>query len=371
MSKKLKAAIKKPFFWFLMLLPAGILLLFSGRYIPGFADGYSEYIYKPLGGFFGSITGLLPFSLMETGICALVFLLAYWIIRLVLKRKEGSEAVLKYAFSVLKAAVSVGISVFFLFCVFSGVNYYRDTFAENVGLETRKSSVFELYSLCEELLSDAEEYGAQIERSPDGTVNYPESDYKMAKKARAEFENFASQYDFMEMGFGNFGRPKPVFFSEVMAYLQISGVYSPYTFEANICTKGPDFLRGSTMMHEQAHLRGFMNEAEANFIAYLAGEQSSDLYFKYSSTCLGLLHSMNALYSADYESWYELRVQYPEYLSADMAAQNAYVAKYETPVAEISDKVNDTYLKLNDQEDGVRSYGKMVDLLLAYKRSEQ
>ena len=30
---------------------------------------------------------------------------------------------------------------------------------------------------------------------------------------------------------------------------------------------------------------------------------------------------------------------------------------------------NDTYLKLNDQQDGVRSYGKMVDLLLAYRRS--
>ena len=36
------------------------------------------------------------------------------------------------------------------------------------------------------------------------------------------------------------------------------------------------------MMHEQTHLRGFMNEAEANFVAYLACENSSDPYFEYS-----------------------------------------------------------------------------------------
>ena len=31
--------------------------------------------------------------------------------------------------------------------------------------------------------------------------------------------------------------------------------------------------------------------------------------------------------------------------------------------------VNDTYLKANGQTDGVRSYGRMVDLLLAYYRA--
>ena len=31
---------------------------------------------------------------------------------------------------------------------------------------------------------------------------------------------------------------------------------------------------------------------------------------------------------------------------------------------------NDTYLKANDQADGMRSYGRMVDLLLAEQRAE-
>lgn len=366
---KAKNALTKPFFWVMMLFPAGLLLCAAGRFIPGFANAYSDNIYKPLGGIFGSITGMLPFSLMEGAICALAGLSIYWLVRLAIKVKEGKKAVLGYAGFVLKFLCGTAAAVFFLFAVFSGVNYYRDSFSQKIGLSTEKYSAAELAALCEDLLREATEYGAQLEHAPEGYTVYGKSDYAMAQSARAAFEDFAAQYDFMQMGFGNFGRPKPVFFSEVMAHLQISGVYSPYTFEANVCTAGPDFLRGATMMHEQSHLRGFMNEAEANFIAYLAGVQSDDLFFKYSSTCLALLHSTNALYSADYEAWYNLRIRYPSYINADMAAQNAYIDAHSTPVAEISDKVNDTYLKLNDQKEGVKSYGKMVDLLLAYKKA--
>ncbi len=369
MKTKLKEFIKTPFFAFLMLLPISFSLLAAARFIPGFADGYYENVYKPLGGIFGSITGIVPISLMEAAIAAAVFLVVYWTVRLVLKAKNGKTAVLRYFCRVLKTAVSIACAVFFLFSVFSGTNYYRRGFAEKTGLEVRASSKEELYELCAFLLEEAAESGRDLLHDESGQTHFAPSDFQMAERAEEEFKKFAAGYDFMDMGFGSFGRPKPVIFSEVMAYLQISGVYSPYTFEANICTSGPDFLRGATMMHEQSHLRGFMNEAEANFIAYLACAKSENDYFRYSGTCLALLHSMNALYSADYESWKELRLSYPEYLDADMRAQNAYVDAHETKVAEVSDAVNDTYLKLNDQQDGVRSYGKMVDLLLAYRRT--
>ena len=41
-------------------------------------------------------------------------------------------------------------------------------------------------------------------------------------------------------------------------------------------------------------------------------------------------------------------------------------AKYDGAVAEVSNKVNDTYLKANGQEDGVESYDRMVDLIVGY-----
>ena len=39
--------------------------------------------------------------------------------------------------------------------------------------------------------------------------------------------------------------------------------------------------------------------------------------------------------------------------------------RFEGKTAEVSTKVNDTYLKAHSQTDGVLSYGRMVDLMLA------
>ena len=39
--------------------------------------------------------------------------------------------------------------------------------------------------------------------------------------------------------------------------------------------------------------------------------------------------------------------------------------------AEIHNKVNDAYLKANNQTDGVQSYGRMVDLLIAEYEKEK
>ena len=53
----------------------------------------------------------------------------------------------------------------------------------------------------------------------------------------------------------------------------------------------------------------------------------------------------------------------------DRAADRAYWAQFEdTKTNEFGEKMNDTYLKANDQKEGTKSYGAMVDLLLAEYR---
>ncbi len=367
---KTSKIIKSPYFWLILLLPVGSALYAAARFFPGFARWYSSVPYPALAGFFGSITGAVPFSLMELAIAAAVFFAVFWPVKAALAVKHGQKSARSAFSGVLLKILSVVSAVFFLFVIFCGINYYRPSFAESVGLDVHDSSVDELYALCSDLLESANSLSTELEHSSDGTTLYPESDYTMAKEARKAFEKLEEKYSFLAIGSSTFGTPKPVFFSFVMSYLQISGVYSPYTLEANVCTAGPDFLRGATMMHEQTHLRVFMIEAEANFVAYLACIESGDPYLEYSGTSLALLHSMNALYKADPERAMELRYQYCEALDADMRAQSSYVAAYDTKIGEISDSINDTYLKLNSQNDGVQSYGKMVDLLLALWREK-
>ena len=44
---------------------------------------------------------------------------------------------------------------------------------------------------------------------------------------------------------------------------------------------------------------------------------------------------------------------------------------YESPLKDISDQVNDTYLKTFSQESGIRSYGEVTDDLLAWYRMQE
>ncbi len=58
-------------------------------------------------------------------------------------------------------------------------------------------------------------------------------------------------------------------------------------------------------------------------------------------------------------------------LTGEMRAYNAFFAKYENNVAaKVSSKVNDTYLKSQGQQSGEKSYGLVVDLAVAYYKSE-
>ena len=54
----------------------------------------------------------------------------------------------------------------------------------------------------------------------------------------------------------------------------------------------------------------------------------------------------------------------------DRAYNSAYWKRFEGQLAEVSNKVNNTYLQANSQKDGVQSYGRMVDLLLADQRQK-
>ena len=109
-----------------------------------------------------------------------------------------------------------------------------------------------------------------------------------------------------------------------------------------------------------------MQEEEANFIAFLACIESERTDFQYSGYLSGWVYCMNALYRADYESWQEVRLLLNEAAEPDLSANTEFWDAYEGRISETADKINDTYLKVNGQADGVQSYSRMVDLIVAY-----
>ena len=171
---------------------------------------------------------------------------------------------------------------------------------------------------------------------------------------------------------GFYPKPKEVTVSWILSVQQLCGIYSPFTVEANFNGSMPDYNIPHTLCHELSHLKGFMREDEANFIGYLACLASDKQMFRYSGYLTGWVYAGNALARADWEAYRALYEQLCGQAKEDLAENNAFWDRYEGKVAEVSNQMNDVYLKANRQEDGVKSYGRMVDLMLEdYKQTRK
>ncbi len=255
---------------------------------------------------------------------------------------------------------------FFIFVTTCGLNYHRLEFAQTSGLQIRDSSAQELAALCLELSARANELRLDVGEDASGVMRLGSDFSDTAHKARDAFGMLAQEYAV----FPNYAIiPKPVINSRFMSHMQLTGEFTLFTFEANINKDAPDYSIPATMCHELAHTRGFMREDEANFIGYLACINSDSIEFQYSGVMLALIHASNRLYETDQALYRDVASTFSDGVRRDFADNNAYWAQFEGPVAEVSDAVNNAYLVMNHQSDGVKSYGRMVDLLLADYRS--
>jgi len=307
------------------------------------------------------VSSLFPFSLMEFGLIILIplslFFIIYSLVKLIKK---------KNAFLFIKAGINILCVISIIFGMFSfccGTNYYRYTFSQISGLKIEKSTDKELYSLCKSLALELNEVRKNLPEDENGIMKTSFENYSlMAKEASNSMKTLSKKYPTLEK---SYGKAKTVTFSRLMSYTNITGVFSSFTMECNVNVDQPDYNIASTMCHEISHIHGYMREDEANFISYLFFRESKNPEFLYSGLMLAFIYSNNALYSSNYELGKESFSLLSDKVKADIYDNSEYWKQFEGPVAEISETVNDTYLKANDLEDGTKSYGRVVDLLLA------
>lgn len=366
--KRIKNIIKTVFgykrLFIVILVPIAFILVFIAKSNTAFAEWYTVNIYRYISHFWNFISSLVPFSVAEIIVILLIPIILAYIIFTIIKivKKKGSRGKTAYK-SFLNVVCAISL-VFFLFITNFGICYYRNTFAETNGIEICESTVDELYNLCVSLAKNVSAVRAELSENDSGIMEL--SSLNEAKSEARKAMN--SLYEEYPTVFSGYSSTKSVMLSELMSYTQITGMFFPFTFEANVNIAVPEFSIPSTMCHELAHLRGYAREDEANFIAYLACINSDSAELQYSGYMLAFIHSINALYSSDKEKYYEVFSYLSEKAVTDLNANNEYWAKYETPVAEAASSLNDSYLKANSQDDGTKSYGRMVDLLLAHNK---
>ena len=165
---------------------------------------------------------------------------------------------------------------------------------------------------------------------------------------------------------GHYPFPKPILNTWILSVQQTTGVYSPFTVEANYNRDIAYYDIPFTICHELSHLRGYMQEEEANFIGVLATIGADDLYFNYSGYVSAWVYAGNALARIDSTAFAALYSRINARTRQDMLYNNAYWQQFEGKPAEAHEQLNDAYLKMQGQTSGVRSYGHVTDLMLEY-----
>lgn len=340
--------------WVIMVPVMVLLSLLSKRYPQVLETYYSSSLNKAFISLLSRFTGLVPVSIGEVLFVAFVVFVALRVLSLLYSILAGGFRRKLYRTVVFFSALYV------LFMGFWGLNYNRVSVREMAGLTKTLYTKEELYAMNKALIVRVNDLRKAVTENREGVMVVDGSRDSVLRRAKAAYD-LTEDIGALD---GTYGIPKPIGLSDYMLYTGITGIYMPFTGEANINVSVPDLLLPATVLHEMAHQRGIAYEDEANYVAYHVAANHPDADFRYSGALLGLMNAMNALRSMDQDLFEELAKGYSDGLRRDLVAYNDFWKDYEGQVEETATRINDGYLKGNGQVDGVRSYGMMVDLLL-------
>ena len=352
---------RKTHIW--LLVNAGLLALFFAlRGRRGLMTAVSERFTMPLERALGRLWARVPFSGAELCYALAAIFLAVFLIRTVVRliRAEYKREELYRRFMRL---FNLLLSLYAAFCLFWGVNFYADSFCDKSGIYPEPATREELAAVTRFFAERSASCADAVERGEDGA--YAVSRSESLALAPSLYEGLYDEFPFLRVGADPV--PKPIFFSRVMSAMNVTGLYFPFTGESSLNMDFPAASFPFTVAHELAHRRGIASEQQCNFLGVLACVRSNDPAYQYSGWFTGFLHLSNALYTVSPEDWYEIRVSLPAAVEADLRAADDYWAQYENrALSNASGKAYDAMLKSYGDELGTRSYGAVVDLLVAY-----
>ncbi len=360
---KRKIYIPKVAAAFLVLAVICGILHFTSLFSVTFSDFFNRNIAGVFRFSLAKLTGVLPFSFAEI----LIILAPIWIALTVFFTVKLIKADTKKRVRFLATLLSVIMYIYSSFVLTFATAYRGTSLEDKLGLERTALGGDDIYvtlvKVTEELsaLKDSVEYGES------GLSVMPYSFSELNKKLNEAYKKVSEKHGFIN-SFKS--RVKRIMLSEPMTYTHISGVYTFFTGEANVNVNYPDFVVAYTTAHEMAHQRGIAREDEANFVAFLVCSESDDAYVRYCANINMYEYLLSSLCEADIGAARELVKSTPAEVRAELNAYSEFFEKYsDNKVADVSDKINNSYLVSQGQSAGVKSYGLVTELAVAYYKS--
>ncbi|MBS5571434.1 MAG: DUF3810 domain-containing protein [Clostridiales bacterium] len=370
----------------LALFSVGVYLLCryvfpSDKISEFYTDKLFYYISWPI----KKVIAYFPFSVAEIALYASIAAILFWFIKMLVGtvhagrrcyiRKKQNVPI--EGFSLLQPLVQLVLRLSSFICVivsafvlFGGINYTSLTFSEKAGYELEEADVDQLSQLCRLLSARAAAARLTLALEADGTINENYADYnpfRLIDDALDAYQNLPEEYAYLKR---DYPRAKLAVSSPVMSNIHITGIYPYIIPEAVVNAQTPIMSLPHTICHEMAHQRGFAREDEANYIAYLACIHSDNPLFVYSGYYTAFTYAMDQLYLYDQKSWQEISSATASGIWLDNLEESNFWQQYQTVSSEFTGSVNDTYLTVMDVDDGVHSYGRMIDLILAEEKQK-
>lgn len=316
---------------------------------------YSNGIYVYISKLMRYTFGWMPFSVGDIFYTIAGILAIRW---LTLNRKR----ILKDTINWLLDIGATASIAYFAFHMLWAFNYYRQPLYKSLDLEADYTTE-QLVYFTKRLIEKSNGLHNQLAINDSTKIEMPFTKSEVFRKVRNGYEALSEEYPHL------YYEPKSIkksLYSTALTYMGFSGYLNPFTNEAQVNGLVPTYKFPTTSCHEAAHQLGYAAENEANFIGSLAAIHNDDIYFKYSGYTFALRYCLAEIFRRDKDIYYEILATVNLGIIKNYQEVESFWKSYENPLEPIFADTYDSFLKVNNQTDGMKSYSYVVALLVNY-----
>jgi Protein of unknown function (DUF3810) len=293
---------------------------------------YSRGLFPPLQHALTTVSNLAPFALFDAMWMGGVALSV-----VVVRRQVKAHGWLGGALRSLRAFGCAAVVIYLAFLATWGLNYRRVPMFEKV--------VFHADRVTQE----------ESSRLGEWAVNELNTHYAAAHASSLSLEALRSSFDAAHRSLGGTpivaGKPKATLLGWYFHKASIAGMTDPFLLETMLAPDLLDVERPFVIAHEWAHLAGYADESEANFVAYLACRRG-DALARYSAGLVMIGYAR------------PVRARLDMGPKLDLMTIRARYARTSGTLRFAAREGYDKYLKANRVERGIESYDAVVQLIL-------
>jgi hypothetical protein len=341
------------------LLPAQVAALKILSFFPEFTERfYSNGLYVKISHFSRSTFGLIPFSVGDVLYFIAIFLILKWL----WKKRKTFRA--EWKANLLTALGTVSV-FYLLFNLLWGINYTRVKLSEKMQIQTEYTDA-DLLAFTKKIIEKTNEVHSRIVSNDSLKVVPIYTQEQVFEKNQNGYAALAKQYPFFTYETPSIKRS---IISMPLSYMGFAGYLNPFTSEAQVNYKLPMYNFPTTACHEMAHQIGYASESEANFIGFLASVKNDDPYFQYSGYVFALRYCLGNWEIRDEKVLDKLLKTVHPGILKNFRESEEFWDSYESFIETGFHIFYDNFLKINQQEEGLESYSRFVDLLVNYYKT--